>query len=777
MHIFNLAYLTMSVENRLLTLMREPVYVPGNIAELAQTLKLNKKEIKRLRDTVHGLLKEGTIARVKGDKYVISRDADLISGIIRFRQSGSAIVIPDNPEDAPEGKSLFIRGERTGVALHGDHVLVRLSNQKQTTTTIKRGKKVVNNPEDDRIYARVIRILARANDTLAGTLQQTRMFYHVVPDDPRINRNILVADPSRLKIKPRPKVGDKVIVKLLEWTQPHMNPEGEITDVLGKTHTPDAEFKALLHKHNLETTFPEDVLKEVHDYTTQVSETERTGRLDCRGLFTMTIDPDDAKDFDDALSVERLPRGDIRIGVHIADVSAYVKPGTALDREAARRGNSTYLVGCVIPMLPHQLSNGICSLVENEDRLTKSVFFTFTANGKLKETLFANTVIKSNKRLTYKQAYAFMTIDDLNEVAKTPLPASHQTGSTGRALNRLSARELQDIQTNIRILWDIASKIRQNRFKQGALEFDMPEVKIYVDAEGYAERIERIKNDESHQLIEEYMLMANDIVAETLDKAQMPYISRVHDEPDEEKLNELREYLVSSGIQCGDLKNRKEVIRLLAKFKEHPDGYSLNVQFLRSLKRACYRAERDGHYGLYKTFYAHFTSPIRRYADLIIHRIFDGYLQKDGNPTAPVALPIRYNKGKLDSLSAHISITEQNSSEAERESIKIKLLEFFEHECDKAVKSTFEAIITDVKNSGIFVELTESMAYGLVPMSSLTDDFYQVSVDKRSIIGRRKQNRYATGQTIHVTVDKVDRFKRMIDFRLANVPQSTELPA
>lgn len=763
----------MSLENRLLGMMRTSDYVPGNIAELSHKLELNKKEVKRLRNIVHNLIKDGTIARVKGDRYCISRDADLISGVIFFRESGSAMVIPDKPEDAPEGKSLFIRGERTGVALHGDKVLVRLSNQ-QPRAKVKRGRKVVVQPNQDRVYARVIRILERKNSTLTGTLQQTRMFYHVVPDDPRINRNILVPDPARYKKRPRPRTGDKVVVKLLEWTQPHLNPEGEIIEVLGKTHTPDAEFKALLHKHNLSLVFPEEVMREVKNLPSQVGENERTGRLDCRGLFTLTIDPDDAKDFDDALSIEMLDKGDVRIGIHIADVSAYVKPGTSLDKEASRRGNSTYLVGCVIAMLPHELSNGICSLVEDQDRLTKSVFLTFSANGRLKETQFANTLIRSNKRLTYKQAYAFMTEDDLATVANTPLPPKHQTGSTGRSLKELSTQELKNIRDAVRTLWEVAKKARMARFKKGSLEFDMPEVKIFVDKQGYADRIERIFNDESHQLIEEFMLMANEIVAKTLDEAQMPYIARVHDKPDEDRLNELREHLISAGVQCGDLTDRKEVTRVLAKIKDHSEGYALNVQFLRSLKRACYRADRDGHYGLYKTFYAHFTSPIRRYADLIIHRVFDNYLQKNGNPTAPARLGIRYTKAKLDSLSSHISITEQSSTEAERESVKIKLLEFFEREAKRKEKRPFEAMITDVKNSGIFVELTESLAFGLIPMSTLRDDFYKVSTDKRAIVGRRGQNRFAIGQKVNVFVEKVDRYRRQIDFRIAD-KQSTAL--
>ena len=746
--------------------MREADYIPMTKGELANKLELQKKDHRRLRNALHGLINEGTVARIKGDRYCISRDADLISGIIRFRQSGSATLIPDKSDEVPEGKSLFIRGERTGVALHGDHVLVRPSSKPPPSRAKKAKKQKKPVEPDDRLYGRVIRILQRANNTITGTLQQTRMFHHVVPDDPRISRNILVPDPSRSKLKPRPKVGDKVIVKLLEWTQPHLNPEGEITERLGKTHTPHAEFKALLHKYNLQLDFPEPVMRETHNLPQAVSEKDRTGRLDCRGLNTITIDPDDAKDFDDALSVEHLDRGELRIGVHIADVSAYVKPGTSLDKEASRRGNSTYLVGCVIPMLPEELSNGICSLVEGEDRLTKSVFMTFTPNGRLKDTQFANTVIRSDKRLTYAQAYAFLKKDDFGEIVRTPLPPQHQTGSTGRSLKDLTRGELETIQSSVRSLWTIASHMRAARFKKGSLDFDMPEVKIYVNADGHADRIERVYHDESHQMIEEFMLAANEIIARKLNESGMPYISRVHDKPDEEKLSELREHLIAVGIPCGDLTNRKEVMRMLAKFKEHDEGYSLKIQFLRSLKQACYRAEHDGHYGLYKSFYAHFTSPIRRYADLIVHRVFDNYLQKFSIPTAPARLGIRYTKAKLQSLSSHISITEQKSTEAEREAVKIKLLEYFEREAKREPKRHFEATISDVKNNGFFIELNESLAYGLIPMSTLHDDLYRMSADKRAIVGRRGK-RYAVGQQVSVTVQRVDRFKRQMDFKLA----------
>ena len=489
-------------------------------------------------------------------------------------------------------------------------------------------------------------------------------------------------------------------------------------------------------------------------------------RQDCRDLFTFTIDPDDAKDFDDALSLELLEDGKTRVGVHIADVSAYVKPGSPLDREAQKRGNSTYLVGTVIPMLPHALSNGLCSLVEAEDRLTKTCFITFNESADISEVKFANTVINSNKRLTYKQAYAFMQMDDLAEIRNTPLPPKHQTGSTGRSLDKVTDEEMATLKKYIGKLWQIAKQLRERRFRKGSLDLDMTSVKIYVDEEGYADRIEKEFNDESHQLIEEFMLSANEQVARTMKKQDFPCIYRVHDEPEEEKLKELRETMQSFGVQCGNLQKPREMTLLLKKLKEHPQGYTLKVHVLRSLKQAQYRASADGHYGLSKPDYTHFTSPIRRYSDLIVHRILDGYLCKTRADSALGEPEIRYKQGKLESLGDHISVTERNSVDAERESVKTKLLEFYDRELQKEQKQHFKAIITDVKNHGLFVELTDTLAFGMVHISTLDDDFYHPNPEGTALIGRRKKRTYALGQYIMVQVERVDRFKRQIDFRV-----------
>ncbi len=755
----------MPLDQRLLSLLGQPGYVPLTVESIASELGLKKKETNDLRRTVHRLLDQGVVAKVKKNKLVLPNDADLVSGTMRFRQSGAAILIPDNPQE----RTLLIRAEDTAVALHGDKVLVRRTEepewkQRRFGRGRSKGKSGTFTSEPT---GRVIRVLQRKNLTLTGTLKRAKLFYFVIPDDPRIIQDVLVPPPEQSGLDPLPEVDDKVVVELHEWKQRHMNPEGEITEILGKTHEPFAEFKAILHKFKLNPEFPDDVMQEVRSIPDKVLPEQTKGRLDFRNKLTFTIDPDDAKDFDDALSLEYMKDGNLEIGVHIADVSSYVRWGTALDREAKERGNSTYLVGQVIPMLPHALSNGICSLVENEDRLTKSVIFTMSPQGEILKTLFASTVIRSFKRMTYHQAYALLQENDLNAIRATPLPPAHQTGSTGRPFSELSDAELTKLQKAVRTLWSIASHFRKERFKAGSLDLDMPEVKIFVDEQGYADRMETIEYDESHQLIEEYMLAANEAVAKAFFEAGMATISRVHDKPDAEKLNELRENMLIAGMKCGDLSDRKEANRLLAKIAEHPQSHTLKIQFLRSLKQACYRAEYDGHYGLAKTFYLHFTSPIRRYSDLVVHRQFDDYLLKHKLPGASPH-PIRaYNKSELQGMASHLSITEQQSTEAERESVKIKLLEFFERELAKEKKSLFDAVITDIKNHGMFIELTESMAFGLIHVSTLQDDLYRIEDHGAALVGRRTGNRFTIGQHISVITERVDRFKRQIDFRVA----------
>jgi ribonuclease R len=803
----------MTLRDSLLALLRESKYSPANEFELSRRLGLGKKQRSNLAHEVRLLLKSGQFVRSKNGRisprgaksepehsaparpiFVPTRRGapppapapapapharaetkkssrpahppapapaaaspaaprlgkDELTGRIQFRAGGSAFVIRDDVPGAAKEPSVQIFPEETGVALPGDRVVARIIPGRRGR---RPGEKIGS----------VVRVLERDRETIVGNLRRGRRGFVVQPDDPRFSYEITVGDPAQSGLTPAPKEGDKVVVKLGEWKNRRDPLAGTLTARLGRTHEPRAELLGIFLKYELATEFPADVEREAAAIPGTVQPHDLAHRLDYREKSVFTIDPDDAKDFDDALSYEPLTGGDVRIGIHIADVSHYVLPGTPLDREAQRRGNSTYLVGVVIPMLPEKLSNGLCSLVEAQDRLCKAVFLTFAKNGHLKETTYANTVIRSRKRLTYKQAYAFMFQDDLAAIRDLPLPPKHQTGSTGRALRELSDTELTDLQTWIRALWRIASRLRKDRMAGGSLDLDMPETKIYVDEKGYADRLEKIEHDESHQLIEEFMLAANEAVARLTRTHSLPSLYRVHDEPDIEKLEEYRSLLATFGIEVGDLTVRAELVRLLITLRTHPQGYTLRTQLLRSLKKAAYRATPDGHFGLNKKDYTHFTSPIRRYSDLVVHRVFESYLVKHGgHPTSPRVAG--YDLGRIERLGEHLSLTEISSAEAERESVKIKLLEFFERELAKKPRTHFAAVITDVRANGFFIELIESMTFGFVSADNLTGDHYTLADDGTALVGRRSKQRFALNGRLEVVVDKVDRFKRLIDF-------------
>ena len=756
----------MKLDDALQAHVASPDYVPARIDELAKALRLNSKaDRNRLSRLVSHRIHNGTLAKIKKERICLPRDADLVGGTISFRQSGSALIITQ-AKNGNHSEKYDVRAEDTGTALHGDQVMARKVRNFRGRYRNQR-KRRGGASQDDKQFAKVLQVVDRKNSQVIGTLKRSNYTWFVIPDDPRIVQDVLVPDPKTLRLKPKPRVGDKVVVKLYEWKERHLNPEGKIVEVLGKSHTPMAEYKAILAKYHLDPEFPTNVMDEVATLPDRVRKEDIGNRLDCRPLFCVTIDPQDAKDFDDAITFEEQPDGTRRIGVHIADVSAYVKPSTALIREAKKRGNSTYLVGTVIPMLPHKLSNGVCSLVEAKDRLTKSVFLTFDSKNQLLKTEFANTVIHSRKRLTYEQAFALLKEDDLDVIRDLPTPPAHQTGFAGRVLNSLADEELSFLQDLVRKLWDVAGTLRTRRMKRGSLDLDMTEVKIYVDEQGYADRIESVAHDESHQLIEEFMLAANEAVAKAIREADLPGVYRVHDQPDDDKLSELEETMLTHEIRTGDLSNRKHMTALLSNLKDHPQGYTLRIEVLRSLKQACYRNIPDGHYGLCKDDYTHFTSPIRRYSDLVVHQTFDRLLKRKRLPSAPAKLDARYSAERLDGLCEHISITERNSTDAERESVKIKLLEFFERQMDAEEKRPFDAVITDIKNHGMFVELTPSMAFGKVPLSSMKDDLYVLNGDGKTLIGRRKKRKFCVGDRIRVVVTHVDRFRRLMDFRLA----------
>jgi ribonuclease R len=659
------------------------------------------------------LERTGQIARIKqGNRYALPLAADLVPGRIRMNRAGVGFLQADDPK-VP---TIRIAQDATGTAMHGDHVLVRRDVL----------PRVPRRNERDEPTGRVLRVLERARTQLVGTLQRGKQFLYVIPDDPRITHDIYVP-PSRDTGRPA-QVGDKVVVDLREWESRHTNPEGEIIEVLGPPDAEGVDMLSVIRQYNLALHFPKRVLQEAESVGKEVKPAERAGRTDCRTHQVVTIDPDDAKDFDDAICLQRSGPDQWKLWVHIADVSHYVKPGTALDEEAARRGNSTYLVDRVVPMLPEALSNELCSLKPEVERLTKCVEFLLSSEGQVLKAQFYPAVIRSQRRYNYRDVFAL-----LQRGPQDPIE-----------------RMLHDANT-------LTQKIRRARFKAGSLDLDFPETKIRLDDQGRVLRMEKVENDVSHQLIEECMLLANEAVAARLMSLNRPALYRIHEPPDNKRLQEYREEVLSHHIQCGNLSNRNEVQKLLEKLNGLAIGQALKIGFLKSLMRARYAVEPLGHYGLAKKKYAHFTSPIRRYADLVVHRAL---FQQPGQRVA---------ERPLQEVAQHISETERNSDDAERDSRDVKMFAFLNAQLKSAHPTRYPALVTDVRNFGFFVDVTGMGMSGLVPLSGVSDDFYQFDPTRGQLVGRRTRRVFKLGDKIEVQVAKVDTFKRQVDYKLAGM--------
>ena len=718
------------IREQVLALLARKDYRPADKTDIARKLRLTPSERVPLRKTLRELESAGQIARIRRNRYVLPAEADLVAGKLSIHQAGYGFLMPE----AAGEPDIFIAAENIGTAMHGDRVIARISRD-EPYARIK-----------GRREGRVIRILERAHDTIVGTLQRSQNFYYVVPDDPRFQHDIYVRSnacsqgPASRRgdtgHRPVATVGDKVVLRLDAWESRHVNPEGEIIEVLGPASAPGIDMLSIIRKYHLPAEFPKDVLDQADQISERIDARQLEGREDLRKDFIVTIDPDDARDFDDAIQVEKTNTG-WRLGVHIADVAAYVEPGSALDREARGRGNSVYLPDRVIPMLPERLSNGVCSLNPGVDRLTRSVFIHFDKNGVAKSARFARSVIRSAHRLTYKQAYAILR----------------------------SARRDQ-LGERLHTAWELASLLRRKRFEHGALDLDFPEVKVWVDKQGHPVRLERVENDESHQLIEEFMLAANEAVARELKKRAIPTIYRVHENPDPEKLAEYREFVLSFNCKVGDLTHRAELQRLLTSIRGKPEEQALKVALLKSLKRARYSAQPLGHYGLAKANYLHFTSPIRRYADLVVHRAL-GRARSPSAPDGPAVRPYHPDMSEIASIAEHISTTERNAADAEIDAAQMKKLEFFQRQLDERNPQIFRAAIVDVRNYGLMVELPDALITGLVHVSSLADDFYLFEPARRQLIGRRSRKRFSVGDEVSVFVARVDTFKRQVDFAMA----------
>lgn len=671
-----------------------------------------RRQAGELDGTLQKLEQSGRIVRVRGDHFVLPEKADLFTGKLQIHAGGAGHVLAGEQG----GKDLFIPSDQLGTALHGDLVVARLIRQPRDHGRPRR---------EPRPEGRIIRVLERAAAPVVGTLQRTKNFLYVVADDPRFPRNLYV--PSAEGATP----GDKVVARLERWENSHVNPEGCIVEVLGPAGSPGVDMLSLIRKHALPREFPADVSIEAERFGSEVTDRDLEGREDLRGRAVITIDPDDARDFDDAIEVQTTSHG-WEVSVHIADVSHYVKPGTALDREARRRGNSVYLADRVIPMLPENLSNGLCSLRPDEDRLAFSVFAQINRDGTVRSVRFGRSVIRSSARLTYRQALALLQSPPKDELGR-----------------------------RVHAAWDCSSTLRKKRFASGSLNLEMPEVKVWLDGEGRPVRLELVENDISHQLIEELMLLANELVARHLKRRKQPNVYRIHEKPEPEKLDEFRDLAATYGVKAGDLGHRPELQKLLDGLNGKPYASALKIGLLKSLKRARYSPDPLGHYGLSKSDYSHFTSPIRRYADLLTHRS----LARDSDPRHPGP-----SSAELGSVTEHLSTTERAAAEAEKESVRMKKLEYFSKLAEAAEGGgpapAFEARVIEARNYGLLVELPDAMMTGLVPISSIGDDYYHFDAPRSRLVGRQSRRVLKAGDLLTVQVARVDPFKQQIDFRI-----------
>jgi len=680
---------------------------------IIQTLGLRGKQIKRLNDQIYQMVRDGAIVPTrKGRAYILAKEADLATGALRMARNGAGYVL-----DRDTGKATWIAAEDLGTALLNDIVTIRISR----CGADPKGK--------------VIKVVERSPHDIVGTLVSTGKLFYVVPLNPVYRHDFAV--PSTNGAKP----GDRVVMRFVGWENRHVAPEGEIMDIIGPADNPSLDTLVVMKQFDLPEAFPESVIAEAEKVSQRLA---RPGaRLDLRKAFILTVDPATARDFDDAISLETDEQGNRVLGVHIADVSHFVRPDSALDREARQRGTSVYLVDKVIPMLPEQLSNGVCSLRPDEDRLTFSAFMTFDGAGKMIERRFARTRIRSRLRLTYEQAMAIISGQEPEGLAHVPQEAVALLNAT----------------------WDLAAQLRGRRFSMAALDLEVPEAEVVLDDQSRMTGVLIRPYDESHQLIEECMVAANEAVATELWTRGIKILARLHEPPDEEKLDELKTNLALLGFHTGNLAHPDVLAKFLKDTHDHPLRYHAHTMVLRSMKRALYSAEKIGHFGLAKTYYAHFTSPIRRYPDLVLHRQLADYLDGKGG-----RLPQDY----LVSTATLATEREQIADDASRQLIEIKKFRFLQQQLDDKKPIEYRAVIAKCTNYGAFIDIPDLAMGGLIHISNLSGQFVRFNPSSETLNAGGVT--YRIGTVVQVHVIKVDFDARRADFTLAEAPPVVEKP-
>lgn len=681
--------------------------------EVALKLDIRSGMRKYLRAVLERMVRDGELVRVRKNHFALGKPLDLVTGSIQITRGADGFVLP-----ADGSPDVFVPRGNLGTALPGDTVVVRLNPPPATgLQQLRTGK--------------VIRIADRTRKAIAGTLRATKNFFYVTPIDAAYTQDFYVPDPKDAK------VGDRVIIQFSDWEHRHVNPEAEIIEVIGPANNPSLDTLTIIRHYGFSDKFPSEALREAERAPSHMDEPGK--RTDFRDKFIFTIDPETARDFDDALSLERDADGRRVLGVHIADVSHFIPVNGPMDREARIRGNSVYFPDTVIPMLPEQLSNGLCSLRPDEDRLTFSTIITFSEAGVPIKRGFYKSIIRSRLRLSYEQALAAMQTPE-----GADFPAARMNADTVALVKKVGA---------------LAQQLRTRRFAASALDMDMPEYEIIMGADGMISEIRQHFTDISHQLIEECMIAANEAVDLDLSNRGYELLHRIHEPPKPDKIHELIRQLIVLGFKPGDLTKRRPLTAFLKSVKGHPLEYEAMLMTLKSMKRAVYSPAPAGHFGLAKRFYSHFTSPIRRYPDLITHRILQASLAGCANP---------YSHGDLLALGAACSRTEQAADQAEKALEEIKKYRFLEQQLERRKPLVYDATVMKVMNFGMFVELKQLQLQGLVHVSSMSSGFVPFDAKAQTlVVGDR---RYKFGDHVRVLPVSADFDKRQVDFVLADTP-------
>lgn len=714
---------------------------PLSKSQLARSLKLPGTQITELRKTLDALIKEGLLVEAKKSTYLLaSTPQNQLSGTLKFQPKGHAFFFPDltDPQNLATGldftvhSRILVNRRDVATSLDGDRVSISLI--RPVARPFRTRSEFTPDPGDE-IRGKVEKVLARRSGRLVGIFRKKNQHGWIDCDDKAVEGKIdLIGDTTA-------QSGQLVVVDLEDWTDRNVTPRGRVIEVLGWPGDPGVDMVSVIHRYGLRTSFPEEVLSEARAVPEDPDPDEIARRKDWRDKLVITIDPADAKDHDDAIWLKKTDRG-WSLAVHIADVSHYIKPGSPMDQEAIERGNSTYLVDRVLPMLPTELSNGICSLKPDVDRLTKCALLDISPTGEITQAKFIDAVIHSRAKLSYEQAQAILDGQPAPNGSDPTLAPMVQEG------------------------WKLASALRQRRFAHGALDLEMPEIKIRLDDQGRAVVADPVIHTASHQLVEECMLAANEAVAKILKDRMKPAIYRIHEDPDPSRLLDYVETAKAHGYRPGDLTNRAHIQKLLDASKGSPEEHVIKLGLLKSLKRAAYSAEPIGHYGLAKGDYCHFTSPIRRYADLIVHRALQPLLQ---NP--PKRHDVTPSQAELREISRHISDTERTSADAESETKQIKLLEYLDRVASSEKPPLFDGLITDVRPMGLMVEIPDMGVRGVVKREDLPEGRWRFEAHRMawaSMDGKVIQ----LGMRIPLRVTRIDFDKRFVDFAVAGKPTS-----